>query len=90
MMDTPNESLSKDMLKAARDGSSTNEQLMEMEKVPNTPFTIVKYNDHWFLTMGKYRLSEPQTDKQTVIESAYDTTWDRLLQVIKIMIDESK
>lgn len=63
---------------------------MEMEKIEDTPFTAVKYGDNWFLTMGKYRLTEPIDSKEAVMEMAQDTTWMRLLQVIKIMIDESR
>lgn len=62
-------------------------KIIEKYEIPETPFTAVKLNDQWFLMMGKYRLSQTpfKTLKETLIESE-NVNWDRVLQVIQIMI----
>ena len=51
------------------------EQLLEQHKVDDTPFTLVKYNDKWFLTMGKYRLTEPTPTREETESQVHDVTW---------------
>lgn len=58
-----------------------------MEKVPFTPFTIAREHEHWYVLMGKYRLSAPLS-KENALFDANNMTWDRILQVIGIMIKE--
>lgn len=69
--------------------STSSDQLLQIEPIPDTPFNAVKYDDKWFLAMGKYRLTQPSPDKQTILDDANNTTWNRILQIIKIMIDEN-
>jgi hypothetical protein len=69
---------------------SGNTELVEQKEIENTPFMAVRMEDKWFLTLGKYRLTEPLKTEEEVIESAKDATWERIMQVMKIMIIEEK
>lgn len=70
--------------------SNSNSKLVEREEIKNTPFTAVKFEDKWFLTMGKYRLTDGLASKEDVINEAKDASWFRIMQIIQIMIDEDK
>ncbi|AXH74113.1 MAG: hypothetical protein [Microviridae sp.] len=69
---------------------SNSSELFEQKPIKDTPFTAVRMDDKWFLTMGKYRLSEPIETLEQCEESANDASWMRILQVINIMIKEDK
>lgn len=64
-------------------------QLVVKEDIPDTPFKAVKFGEQWYLTLGKYRLTEGMT-RDEVIQAAYDTSWERIMQIIQILIDENK
>lgn len=65
-------------------------ELVEKLKIQDTPFTAVRLDDKWFLTMGKYRLTEPMKTFDEVNEDAHRADWTRVMQIIQIMIDENK
>lgn len=64
------------------------EQLIEQHPVPETPFTIIKYADKWFLSMGKYRLTEPAQTREEIENLINDTSWNRITQVIMTIVEE--
>ncbi|AXH73042.1 MAG: hypothetical protein [Microviridae sp.] len=68
----------------------TSKRLFEQTKIHNTPFTAVKMDDKWFLTMGKYRLTNTLTSLKECEAEATDTSWERIMQIIQIMIEENK
>lgn len=72
-------------------------QLFQQIQIRETPFLATKTpadenNAHpiWSLTMGKYRLGVPRQTLEEVLQDAQNTTWMRILQVIHIMIEDSK
>lgn len=65
-------------------------QLFQKIDIPDSPFHAIKMDNLWFLTMGKYRLTEPLPSYEDVENEAYSTTWHRIMQIIQIMIDEDK
>lgn len=67
---------------------TTERELLQQEQIEGTPFTAVRLDDKWFLTMGKYRLSEPTKTFEEVLEEAKDASWFRIMQLIQIMIEE--
>lgn len=69
--------------------NSTSKQLMETKPINESPFTAVRLENDWFLTMGKYRLTEKLQSEEECLEAARDASWHRLMQVIKIMIEEN-
>lgn len=70
--------------------NSKSRELVEQIAIEDTPFTAVRLEDKWFLTLGKYRLTEPMKTKYEVMESAKDASWGRIMQVIQIMIEQNK
>lgn len=69
--------------------NSTSKQLMETKPINESPFTAVRLENDWFLTMGKYRLTEKLQSEEECLEAARDASWHRLMQVIQIMIEEN-
>lgn len=69
---------------------NSNSKLFEQVPIENTPFTAVKMDDKWFLTMGKYRLSEKLNSLDEVKAEAMDASWMRIMQIMRIMIEEDK
>lgn len=63
------------------------EELVQMERVDGTPFTIVKDKDGWNVTVGKYRVNTPFETKQEAIWDAQTMNWDKIMQMITIFIE---
>lgn len=64
--------------------------LFQQKELNDGPFTAVKMDDKWFLTMGKYRLTEPMKTFEEVEAEAENTSWHRIMQVVQIMIEENQ
>lgn len=62
------------------------EELIHREDVENTPFTIMQIEDDYFATMGKYRLTELHKDKEKLKKELTKITWNRIVQVVSVMI----
>lgn len=69
---------------------SNSDKLFEQLPIDKTPFTAVKMEEEWFLTMGKYRLSEKVKSYEEVEELAKDASWERIMQIMFICIEEDK
>lgn len=68
--------------------NSEKEKLVEIKSIPETPFTAVRAGEKWFLALGRYRLTQPLEDEQACIENAKDVSWDRIVQVMRIISEE--
>lgn len=66
------------------------EQIIEREEVEDTPFMIVKQDEKWFVTLGKYRLTSALDSKEKAREEANKKGWTQIMQVVGIMIEEYK
>lgn len=71
------------------DIEQTNEELTEVIEIKDSVFSLVRVEDKYFLALGKYRLSEPSTDRALVEASVNDTTWERLMSVMHIVATEA-
>lgn len=69
--------------------SEKNEELVKIVDIEETPFKAVKADGKWFLSMGKYRLTEPLETEQECREAATDASWWRILTLMQVMIRES-
>lgn len=67
--------------------NNTNSADYEKWEVGNTPFTIVKELDKYLVVIGKYRVSEDLATKEEAEEDAKRVDWDRMMQVMGIMIE---
>lgn len=65
-------------------------ELIKRENIENTPFTIITIEKEHFATMGKYRITEPTKNKEELIKEIQTITWNRLIQVISIMMEQDK
>lgn len=67
---------------------SQSKHLVEQVEIEGTPFKAIRYNEQWFLALGKYRLTnEPLKTLEDVKEEAKDASWHRIMQVVGIMIE---
>lgn len=66
---------------------SETEELVHVEPIPDTPFAGLKYDGKWYLTLGKYRLTQELKDYKACVTASKDASWQRIMQVIQIMID---
>jgi len=64
--------------------------MLETIPIEDTPFTAIRLDDKWFLTLGKYRLSDTLRSLEEVREDARDASWIRIMQICKIMIAEER
>ena len=71
-----------------KQASSDERQLIEIVPIEGTPFTAVRHDDKWFLALGKYRLTEVLKSQEQCIEESKDASWFRIMQIIKLMIEE--
>lgn len=71
-----------------QDNKESNSKLVEQKEVEGTPFTAMKYQEKWYLTLGRYRLTEGMESEEKVIEDATRADWYRVMQVMNIMLDE--
>lgn len=60
-----------------------NDQLIEREQIPNTPFWIIgNKTDGYYLVMGKYRLTEVKNTKEEVKTHLLENIWHVILSMI--------
>lgn len=89
---SPNPSKSKSISRTIRRKTGKTEpkqeELYKQVPIKDTPFHAVKMEDNWFLTMGKYRLSEKLPSLDACMKDAADASWIRIMQIMNIMIEE--
>lgn len=68
-------------------GNEENTELREERRIPNTPFTAVKLEDKWFLTMGSYRMTETYESLEELMqeEQLHNTNWNLLTNMLAAM-----
>lgn len=72
------------------DNSNSNSELIERIQVENTPFTVIRQEEKWYVTLGMYRLTNDLENKEDAIADAQREDWERLMQVMGIMIENYK
>lgn len=68
---------------------SNSKQLVEYFPVDDTPFTVARNDQEWFVLMGKYRFTEALKTKKDAMRNARAITWTRILQVIQVMLEDN-
>lgn len=68
--------------------NTTDKQVSTFKPLEGTPFTLVTDNGKVFGVMGKYRLTEGFENEEEAEKEVKTITWDRLIQVFSIMINE--
>ncbi|AXH72096.1 MAG: hypothetical protein [Microviridae sp.] len=62
-------------------------QLVEIKPIEGTPFAAIKTEKKWHLVLGKYRLTNELDSYEQCLAETMNTTWERIMQVIQIMIE---
>lgn len=65
-----------------------NEPLWTATKVPNTPFTMVEHEDKFFVTMGKYKLSDDYENLEEAMRLVDEFNWDFILRVLMVVAED--
>lgn len=67
-----------------------NNEIIEVIEIKNTPFTAIKEENKWFITMGKYRLTNQLKSLEECKKAIKKDPWTIIMQVCLIMIKEDK
>lgn len=72
------------------DNKSSGEQLIERVNIEGTPFTAIKREceEGWFLTMGRYKVSDNYGTLEGLESSVGSVDWEILTNVIGIMVEQ--
>lgn len=70
--------------------NTTDKECLNFKQIENTPFTIVSEDEKVFAVMGKYRLTENYKNAEDCEKAVTEITWNRLVQVMSIMINEQE
>lgn len=70
--------------------NNENKQIKKIHELKDLPFTIVEFDNQYFVALGKYRLSHMFKSIQKAREDARKITWTRLIQVIHIIQQETQ
>lgn len=81
---TPNSTQEKNNLASGQKGT----QLVETIPIENEPFIILKWDEKYYLCLGKYRLTEALDSEEEAREQVYNVSWYRLLQVMHAVVAE--
>lgn len=66
------------------------ESYYEKEEVKGTPFTIITLENRIFGTIGEHRITEYSTSKTEIRKELEKITWNRIVQVLAILIEKLK
>lgn len=62
----------------------------KVEKVENTPFTIIEDEGEFFGVLGNHRLTQKYKYKKDCVADLEDITWNRIVQVIWVVAEKLK
>lgn len=70
----------------------SNSELIKRTNIENSPFEVISFtekNEH-FGAMGEYRLTEIYDTMEKAKEKVEQVTWNRVIQVIMLLIEKNK
>ncbi len=67
-----------------------NTELVNREDVVNSPFSVVTTEEGSFGVLGKWRITEVHANKEIVHEELSVVTWNRIMQVISLVLEANK
>ncbi len=70
---------------------STSEMLVR-EEIKDSPFTLIsmKEENKHFGVMGMHRITEYRESKEEVVKELEEFTWNRVIQVVMLLVEASK
>ncbi len=66
------------------------EELITRDDMKDSPFHVIGVEGKYFGAMGNFRITEKMEDKVSVKKELKKITWDRILQVVLILIEKQK
>jgi len=80
----------KNTSESTKDTNNT-ESGFERHEIKGTPFTVISDGEgNHFGVMGKYRVTESDTSLKRVKAEVKKITWNRIVQVMMILIETNK
>lgn len=70
--------------------NSNEKALVEVVDIEGSPFKAIKNEKEWHVVLGRYRLTEALESFEKCKEDAQRTDWNRLIQVMTIVADNSQ
>lgn len=64
-------------------------ELTDITQIEGTPFTAIRMDNKYFLALGRYRLTNMLDTFEQAKEETENVSWDRIMQVIQVMIEEN-
>lgn len=72
-------------------GLKKDEKLIERDPIPGTPFWMIREDEKYWITLGRYRLNQtPIADKEDVQTYLLENTYNIMLMMISINDQISK
>lgn len=71
----------------AESNHNKNSTLVERNKIEGTPFYLLKNNNEYFITYGKYRITEPTTTEEETLKKLESEKWLITMHMIIIIIE---
>lgn len=69
---------------------NSSEELIQREKIEDTPFTLITMDGVSFLTLGKFRMSEEleatEENKQILINKVKNKDWTLILDTVAALV----
>lgn len=70
------------------DNKNYSSELIKREQIGETPFTAIKTEQGgWFVTIGKYRVSEEYKTKAEVVKLVEKKDWGLIMNVITVVTE---
>lgn len=63
-----------------------NSTLINYEKIPGTPFTIINQEEKWFIVMGDWRITESTLTREEQIKKLEEEKWLIIMHMTIICI----
>lgn len=69
--------------------SQSGEKLIERIQIPLSPFTAIKHENDWFLTMGRFKINDKTYESyEEVVESLKSNQWEIILTLCMIVSED--
>jgi len=68
---------------------NSNSELLQRKPIEGTPFEAVNTGEGWFLTLGKYKLTDKKEDIVELLEETKvkETNWEFLITTMSVIIE---
>jgi len=66
--------------------NSSNEELIKRERIEGTPFDAINEGKGWFLTMGRFKITETTEDLEELRKQTEGTNWGLLGNVVSAIV----